>query len=324
MLRAVGRPTASDTYRAMRVTSGPFAWLEKETLEERSTIDLALVGPSYLWAAVDTPRVQAALSEALGRPAVARTLAYNWRGEDVTYTILRDLLSRRHVKNVVLFVPNPWNRREQPHPMAYRFLALGHGSEALAGLPMENQVQLAGAFMLGAPRHLLSLLRANPRETPASDEATLGAQLRQAGYLGAPFVPDDRDAEPVGVDDLVYSPDRQGWFHFTEAPLDPYESHFLHLSLALLEQKGVNVIFLHVPTVYERTLARVDELERWPTELVRGHLVGVAPARLFRDLTEREIERFYYNDHLNENGARRFTRAVMPALLRLYDDHTPT
>src|SRR5204862_8192102 len=73
MLRAVGRPTITDTYRAMRSTSGPFVWLEHETLEERSTVDLAFVGPSFVWAGVDTPLVQSALSGALGRPAVTRT-----------------------------------------------------------------------------------------------------------------------------------------------------------------------------------------------------------------------------------------------------------
>jgi len=324
-LRAVGRPTTSDTYRSMRTTSGPYAWIEKQTLEERSTVDLAFVGPSFLWAGIDTPLVQSALSQALGRPAVVRSLTFNWWGEDLTYTVLRDLLMRRPVKTVVMMLPNARTHRDTPHPMAYRFLALGHGSEALPGLPTKDQIQLLGEFVLGAPRHLLSVVRADPEEAPpARDEATLGAMLAPVGYLGAPFVPDDRDTEPASADELVYSPDQQGWFHFSGAKLGTYESHFVHLMLELLKQKGVNVIFLHVPLFEERKLAQVEELRPWPSELGMGSLVGIPPTRLFRGLTDREIEHFYKDSHLNANGARRFTRAIWPALLRHHDDHAPS
>lgn len=307
------------------MNSGPFAWLEREALDERSTIDLAFVGPSLMWAGIDTPLVQDALSRAEGKPAIVRTLASNWRGEDLTYTFLRDLLAHRRVKNVVLSLPaNPGDRRDEPHPMAYRFLALGHGSEGMSGLSFQSQAQLVGDFVLGAPRHLLSLIRANPREDPRSDVAKLGGSLRRAGYNGGAFVPDDRDAEPVSPEELIYSPSRPGWFRFTDVPLSDYESHFVRLLLELLQTNGVNVMFLHIPMYSERAVEKVDELRPWPSEHGVGHLVGVAPARLFRGLPDADIQNFYYNEHLNANGARRFTRAILPALLTLYVDHTPS
>jgi hypothetical protein len=205
--------------------------------------------------------------------------------------------------------------------MAYRFLAPGHGSEALAGLPIWSQTQLVGDFVLGAPRHLLSLLRANPREEPRKDVANLGAKLERLGYLGGTFVPDDRDADPPSPDELVYSASRNGWFRFADVPLSEYESHFVRLIVELLRQNAVNVIFLHIPTYGERAVEKVGELRPWPAELGVGHLVGIAPTRLFRGLTDDEIRHFYYNEHLNANGARRFTRAILPALLSLHVDH---
>ena len=47
-------------------------------------------------------------------------------------------------------------------------------------------------------------------------------------------------------------------------------------------------------------------------------IVGVPPATLFQGLTDAEIDQFYYNEHLNANGCRLFTRTITPALVKTY------
>ena len=49
-------------------------------------------------------------------------------------------------------------------------------------------------------------------------------------------------------------------------------------------------------------------------------LVGIAPRRLFGPLPESDRRKLFAQfDHLNENGQRYFTRALIPALLRVYE-----
>jgi len=47
----------------------------------------------------------------------------------------------------------------------------------------------------------------------------------------------------------------------------------------------------------------------------------VAPSRLFHGFTREETLRFFSSDHLSDNGTAYFTRAIMPALLRAFEDH---
>jgi hypothetical protein len=99
--------------------------------------------------------------------------------------------------------------------------------------------------------------------------------------------------------------------------LSTYQEHFLRLVFALLQKHEVKVTIVHVPLWTERHKTSVDERMFWP-EVFRMPMaiVGVPPATLFKGMTNEEIAQFYYNEHLNANGARLFTRTITPALVK--------
>jgi hypothetical protein len=76
---------------------------------------------------------------------------------------------------------------------------------------------------------------------------------------------------------------------------------------------------LHIPQANEIDAEVVEERVDWLEATgIDATLVGIPPARLFRGFSEQETLRFFSSDHLNQNGAAFFTRAVTPALLEVY------
>jgi hypothetical protein len=137
--------------------------------------------------------------------------------------------------------------------------------------------------------------------------------------MGAPFV---REPDPVLAPEqtpLVYGPASRAGFRFTGPRLGSLQRHFAQRLAGQLRQHGVRGVVVHVPRYGERQAATVDERECWAETLDPAlTLIGVPPRSLFPGMTDLQIQRYYYNEHLNENGKRLFTRALLPTLGRLY------
>jgi hypothetical protein len=176
---------------------------------------------------------------------------------------------------------------------------------------------LYGEAVLGAPRHLVSLLRRGaPIEHPVA--AHLGAKLEPWGHNGAPYLPVDKAPPTIPTEAMIYRPGAPGW-RIENVPLSLYQEHFVELIAGLLREHHVRLIAFHVPWLTDRHEPFAAERFDWPTVLgVDGALVGVAPSTLFAGLSEDEILSLYYDDHLNEAGARFFTRAIAPALAEVH------
>ena len=94
-------PPREQVYSAIPWSFGAFPYLHDQIFEEKGDIDIAFMGSSSTWWAIDTPYVESQLSKALGRKAVVRSLCWNWPGFDSFYFITKDLLQRRKVKVIV-------------------------------------------------------------------------------------------------------------------------------------------------------------------------------------------------------------------------------
>jgi hypothetical protein len=318
VLAVAGRPTRSDVYRSIRPTSGAYAYIERETLEERSDIDMVFVGASHIWEGIDTPMVQRELSSALGRPATARTLGFSWPGLDVTYAVLLDLFAHRHVRTVVLELPRADYDRDKPHPMAYRLLDYAHHGDVLGDLSWKHRAELYGDFVLAAPRHLLSFLRSNPPDPSVEFVATLGSADRTFDVDGSTFETSAFEPPQLSAERTIFSPSSAHYFSFAGKPLTDYDAVFARRILELVARSGAKVIALHLPIWAERRAPVVEEREPWPDVLALP-LVGVAPSVLFSGLSDVQLARMFVDvGHLNRNGARVFTRAILPALLKLH------
>jgi len=321
----------AQVYPTMPVGTGPVSHIQREIFEDSSNLDIAFIGSSFMWSAIDAPYVQQELSRALGREAAVTVLASVWPGLDRDYAFLADLLARRRVGLVVLQFPNrnrptrdpaaEINRvSDQPHVQAYRFFRVGDFPGAVDGLHWRGRAALYAGAVLGLPRHLLSLIRPN-YTTEAAAAATLGARFEQRGHYGAPFELYRPAPLAFSAQDMIYSSGPTSWFEFHDEDMPPYQLHFAQKIAALLAEHNVPTVLLHIPQANEYDVNVVEERMNWLEATgINAQMIGVPPARMFADKTFEESMRFFASDHLNENGAMYFTRAIMPALLRIYSD----
>jgi hypothetical protein len=324
VLSALGLYSRRDAYQEMPQGAGPYAFIEVQVLDERSDVDVLLIGPSVLWMGVDAPLLAAELERREGRPVNVLTFGYKYPGLDVAYAMLRDALAHRRVRTLVMTLLHRSEDDHDPHPWSYHFLPWGEDPAMTRGLGARDQLALYAESVLGAPRHLLSFVRANPDKADHPLERTRGANLQETGFRGAPYRPLRLDPPAVPVETLVYSPASADRFAFDQQPWTPYQAHFLDLIVDLVRTHGIRLIALHVPQWTERASRVVEERFDWSAALgVGASIVGVPPAVLFAGLSEDEIERLYADTrHFNASGAALFTRAVAPALLELHA-HAP-
>src|SRR5262249_37814750 len=110
------RPPRQAAWSGVPTSEGPFSHIQHQVFEGKGDSDRLVIGSSLIWAGIDTPQVERALSAQLGRKATVLTLGSNWWGEDLTYFLLRDLLARRKVKMVVFSMPTKNDQQSAPHP----------------------------------------------------------------------------------------------------------------------------------------------------------------------------------------------------------------
>src|SRR3977135_860041 len=92
VMRKSWLPPRQEIYSSLPWSVGAFPYLREQIFDEKEDIDLLFMGSSRIWWGIDTPQVQKALSEKLGRKAVVRTLGWDSPGFDPFYFIMQDLL----------------------------------------------------------------------------------------------------------------------------------------------------------------------------------------------------------------------------------------
>jgi len=306
-------------------SSRDVAWMDamrRLVYEERGDIDIAFVGSSFLHAGIDTPYVQAQLSEHLGRAAVARTFGYTFQGDDVRYVILRDLLERRRVRMVVLSLTLPWGLPDAvPHAWAKYWFDPIRDQALVRGLPLSTQAAYYGESVLGAPRRLLSLVRSD--HPPEVAIASLGAVLVAHARDGAPLPSVPPTPPPFVASQLVHDWDEAGTVDVRSDATPAFERRMLELVAELAREHHVALVVLNVP-YWPRAVEIVEAID--PREMLGPvPLVGIPAARLFAGLSDAEVASLYFDrgemceGHFDAVGSRFFTTAMMPAFLEIYD-----
>jgi hypothetical protein len=313
----IGPPPRIEAYRSMSTATGTVGSVIQAIYQSPGNSDIVFLGSSLVVASVSQSQVQDALSRHLGRTANVQILAMNWPGLDIQYFMLRDYLNLHTARLIIWNPPEPHSRAyEYPHIQAYRWLRYGEYSDALTGLPFKFRLALYGEMVVGAPRQLLSLVRSNLTE----DEATgIDPGLAKTGYLGAPFVPNDTLPGERASSVQLLPLHSQTISAVGPAP-GPYQMHFARLILKLARDHSCKIVLLHVPLDAEFADMSVPELTEWEDQSGSGPMMIAAPsAQLFAGMDRREFLHFYRDAHFNENGTRYFTGAILPALLKAYD-----
>lgn len=314
-----------DIYQRIPEKFGGFSYIGHQIFEDSSDIDILFLGSSVLWSGIDTPYVQDQLSQQLGRPANVIMFGSNWRGEELNYILLSEVLRRRKVGMVVVTMPLAHQSTNLPHPQSYRWLPYGENSEAFRGLPFKTHLSIYGEYVLGGPRHLLGIIRSDNQEKTDFYHMLVklrGAYRVEGGYLGAPFVWQTTSPPKLSAHSLIYSPETQRFFNFTRQPLSSYQMHFLRLTVELVRRSEVPVAIVNIPLSRQRRDSVIEERMVWSEVFgLEMPLIGVPPATLFRGMTDSEINRHFYDEHMNLNGSILLTRTLTPAILTLYEEH---
>lgn len=329
-------------YSSQSWGSGPYPWIEDQVFHETNDIDIAFVGSSHILHAIDTPYVQAKLSERLGRQAVVRTVAWGGAGYDAVFFITRDLLAHRKVRMLVFYDedPAPGIRNNQV-PAWFHF---SEDAGLLAGLPLREQGLFYFAAIISMPRNLLNLARHNLAAplvtTPpnyweqhygsASIVKLLGATCSEVGFsydtMGdhftafTPFVP---HTGVTPADTEVYSRQAKNDFEFGASPLPEWQVHFASKLSELAQTNGCKMVMLHLPVLADASVPVIRERTFWP-EIFKGDfsMIGIPPAKLFAGLNDQELHWLFTNiGHFNKNGMTYFTPLITPALLQIYESH---
>jgi hypothetical protein len=333
-------PPREQAYASQSWGSGPYPWIENQIFQETNDIDIVFIGSSHIIHAVDTPYVQAQLSEKLGRPAVARTLAWGGAGYDGLFFIARDLLAHRKVRMLVFYDENPApGHRHNQMPGWFRF---GEDAGLLSGLSSSEQGYFYFTAVIGMPRNLLNLARnnlpapliSNPPNYweqhygSASIVKLLGCTCSELGFnydkLGdhfTAFTPFTPQTAATSADTEIYSPAATNDFQLGREPLPAWQVHFAGKLSELAQTHGCRLVMLTIPVLADAPVAAIRERASWP-EIFHGDfwMIGIPPAKLFAGLTDQQLHWLFTNSgHFNKNGMTYFTPLITPALLQIYE-----
>jgi len=334
-------PPREQAYATLGWNNGAYPWVYNQIFQETNAIDIAIVGSSHIWQAINTPYLQQKLSEKLHRPAVVRTLAWGGAGYDALYFVTRDLLARRQVRLLVIYDEGSGSANPAA-PVWFRF---GEDAAMLSGLSVPEQGRLYFAAVVGMPRNLLSLFRpnlpaplvtdrpnfwtrtANNTPNPATQLGCLPLRLgfTPDGFTPRlpfePFVP-ATNAEPA--DAVVYASATKKDFGFSTAPPTKWEANYVQRLAALLRAHGVQPVMLSLPLLAETRSPVILEKAFWPEVFPGTSLLGIPPVKLFGRLTDAEVLKLYADVwHFNQNGQAYFTPLITPALIQLYENQWP-
>ena len=319
-----GLISRSDAYDIMpEKTLGAFSFVKGEIFENADDIDLLFVGSSVIFAAIDTPRVQEALSASLGRPARVRTFGHYFSGAGTDYLQVKDLLERKQVRMIVLTVPRmPYP--DGPSGPLYRFAHHDEAAALIADLPYRYQAALYACNVLRSPRDLLTIIRPNlPSASPWAKE--LGADKAYIGQNRDPLRFEKFSPDPPTIEarQLIYSAETRENYEFLNDPIGPYQDRFFSKTVELIRSKNVPVVMINIPQSTERRNTKIRERQDWSRKFSADiPLIGIPPAVLFKGLSDEEIDKLYFDPaHFNANGNEFFTRAILPAIVEEYNEH---
>ena len=311
------------SYEIMTENHGAYSFIANEVFDNKEYIDILFLGSSVLFAGVDTPQVQQALTRELGRPARAMTFGHYFNSIDVMHMQLQDVIERKKIRMLVVSIPRmPYT--DGPSTTGCRFLRYSDVEDVFFELPLKYKAALYACGILRAPRDVLSIVRRNRDSlSPSSFAPNLGADKAEIGIGRDPrtFTRFTPVSPSIPSSDMIYSPRTKDQFHFTKDEIPFYQNLFLEKLVETCRQERIPLVILNIPQYTERHSGRVIERKEWTNNFGSDvSLVGVPPTVLFAGLSEEEIGRLRFDDaHFNANGSEFFTRTILPAILEVYN-----
>lgn len=324
-------PPRERMYSGAPWSAGAYPYLYEQIFREKGDIDIAFIGASTEYLAIDTPEVQRQLSAKLGHKAVVRSLCWYWAGFDAVYFVTEDLLRNRKVHMLVL-ADAP--QEDGPHPEAFRWFRFGDNQSDLTGLPPQTAAAFYAEAVLGIPGNLLALFEPEQPVCPFSYEqlsrngalrsenpaGRLGSLAAERGYDDQPFVESKPASQASPSDVRFYSPATKADFRSVNLSIPQMQLCFGQKLADLANKNGTKLVFLSLPVLELARSPSVMFPAFWPELLQRDvAMFGIPEAALFRNISDGDLRKLFFDGvHLNKNGQRYFTSIFAPALVDYY------
>lgn len=301
-------------------------------LAKPGDIDVLIVGASDAWTSLDPRIIRQRLEQRYGRDMRVLNLGTNWAGEERNAKIIKDFVTRHKVRLVLM--PENDSAMKAPHELAKYWWTNDIDTQ---GLPLTNRAQLYLMSIVGLPRQVWARFRTDERAPlTASYQNYLREQTAALGFNAAktgwkshsepsesnrrPYI--DRSAPELSteVDALFYRGGESDlYFEVRSYEYTAYQTHFTLAARDVVRAHGGVFATFSIPTHFqqaplEKAWIRHHQgvVRDWPS-------IGISMTRLFSGMKFDEMVEFYGNEsHLNESGAKAYTRALLPAIERLY------
>jgi len=281
------------------VSDARWIWMKTRIFSPRQTLDYAVVGSSLPWRGID-PNV---ISEEMNG-ASAWNLARPWNGREADYFILKELLKRHDVKNVLTYFLD--DEEEKIHPYAAHVIS---PSEAFAEtafyfentrITEKEKVKerikiITGYFANLSVRAYLRIFRGKESLDPVYRRTS----DRANGYHVFDTKPD-----PIYIEEIAGATWRIRPGTGKPLPADSRAGFYLSLIGRLCAEYGANLYFVNIP-IYKHPLPG-------PIKVME---IGRLGEVLLPDIRALKNKEYWFNlTHLNLAGGDLFTRNLVHLL----------
>lgn len=313
-------PDKVELYRSIPDNYGPYRSFSNEIFKSKDTLDLLFVGSSLLWTGIDDHYISKMLSKIHDSDLNVKLFGINWRGEDILYYIIRDIIENRPVKRLILSMPTPKHNDKNIHNVLYRFLQYPNYKESILGLnPIYSFIYYA-ASVLSAPRQLITIFKKEIAFSNYENFNQTGSYKVNSGFNGAPFkYINNKKPNYFPLENTMYSLDGSN-FKFQGPEINGYQKHYIGKIFELLKKNNIKTAIIHIPKYSERESDKISERVCWPKTFdTEVDIIGIRPNELFESMSDDSIKYFYYDEHLNSNGNEYFTASIFPAIAEFYE-----
>ena len=313
-------PDKVELYKSIPNNYGPYHSFSREIFKSKDTLDLLFIGSSLLWTGIDDQYISKMLSEINDSDINVKLFGINWRGEDILYYIIRDIVENLPVKRLILSMPTTKHNDNNIHNVLYRFLQYPHYKDYILGLNSKYNFIYYAASILSAPRQLITNFKKENTFSNYENFDQIGSYKVNSGFNGAPFKYVNRkNSNYFSEKNTMYS-FAESNFKFQGPDINEYQKHYIGKIFELLENNDIKTAIIHIPKYSERESDKISERVCWPKTFdTKVDIIGIKPNELFKSMSEDSIKYFYYDEHLNSNGNEYFTESIFPAIAKFYE-----
>ena len=291
----------------------PYINIANELTNSSEPIDILILGSSFGWTGLDASIITEKLSKEIGRSAKVLNFCSNWRGEDQYYIILHEILKKREVKFVVFTQP-VWSIQQQNtwHFRTSHFMKFSD-NYLLDGLSVLDKITWYGHLVLGAPRQLISGLRPNLIPDIIPHAESFGSMLKKRGFHGEEF----KIYEPLINQKEVNLEIGKSEYKDFDHNFPKFQTFWFNRIRELLDNNKINRALISIPIWSHRN----DNFIRRSlvlNDIYQCDLIANVPKKLFGRFDDKKQKLFFYNEHMNYNGAKYFTNSIANKIIDKY------